>query len=225
LLSLKDRILDKIIDELNTNLEEAYKEAYDKEIIGKHTDGTFINKFIDHQAKEFSSKNVEDHKVKEAIGDFFLNSFLFNVEMSKILNGDAAIYKDLFKRTYQSGSRTKFGNMGKPTINTLVVKDYKNIRSDLLKDENFLKSISTFSKEDQDFIKDAYSGVNATDAQTWISPAFWKAILISNAEWTKDHDELFEMLEGKVEVPDKFPEHYDELKRLKIKKKLRQPLD
>lgn len=201
---LQDKITETIIEELNNNLKDAYQEALDKEIIGLDSNNQFINKVINTTSKEFASKNSKDHQIKEIIGNFFLNSFVFNVEMSKILNGDPAIYKDLFKRTYQSGGKTKYGNMGKSIINTIIVKDYTH-RSELLKNENFSKAIEGLSEEDQDTIRKELANSNITDAQSEISPELWKSILIANAEWTKDHEELFEIMEEKVPMPNIFP--------------------
>lgn len=177
--SLKPIILNELISELNSEIKETLDEAVEKKII-KYEKGIYSNIALELNGNTAN----EDATIRQKIADFALNSWLFNIEASKLLNGDIAQYKpgDIQKRTYQSGSMTIMGNTTiKPKIRTVVVKD--------------VKTKSEFTNDP------AYDNINVTDAQVYISPEFYKNIHVMRGTWNDDKQLAYDIAEGIIKNP------------------------
>lgn len=154
--SLKPTILNELLSELNNEVKQTILEAKDKQVI----------------------------ETDQKLAEFALNSWLFNIEASKLLNGDPAIYKDLAKRTYQSGSMTVSSNTTlHPKVRTIVVKDH------------IVDSLFTNDPE--------YKGINATDAQVYWTPEFYKDWHIMRGNWSTSMQLAYDIAEGNIKNPTK----------------------
>ncbi len=180
---IKDFTVEEIIKELNNEIKDTYAEAIDKGVI-KLVNGQYENIALDKTTSIFKNAKSQHEAIRQTIAEFSLNTWLFNIEASKLLNGDIAQYKpgDIQKRTYQSGSMTIMGNTAmKPKIRTKVVKDYI--------------ADSTIT-DDPDYKK-----INVTDAQVYISPSFYKSIHEMRGTWNDSKQLAYDIAEGIIKNP------------------------
>lgn len=195
LKSLKSKIIGEIYKDLNSEVANTIKNAKDVGIITL-SKGKIVKTTIDQ-------KNLKDLDVntRELLAEFGLNQRLFNIEASLLLNGDIAKYKaneykvsDLQKRTYQSASMTK--QLGEGKVKAVAVKDLDDYKSKHI--DSFNKILESNGVENPDSITNAYNKVNVTDAQVFITPEFYKDILVRKGVWTKDYQTAFDIAEGKI---------------------------
>lgn len=194
----KDSILNTLRKELNAEIGRVRKEMYSKGLIIENKDKQIVPISI-----EVSGKNAEEisYNTKKLIASYALNSWLQNIELSNLFNGDIALYKpkDLQKRTYHSQSMITNNNFISSKIRTMVIKDVESSspNTDLLKSTLEKQGLS---KDLIDSIVSSYEGgINVTDAQVHILPSFYKKIGLSRGTWN-DLDQLaYDILEGIVD--------------------------
>jgi len=190
LLLAENNLLSKIDEALINELEHVAKtekqKLIDAEIV-KEIDG----KLTSDRIQSTDPLNTIDKIVR----DWSLNSYLFNISSSLLINGDPAFYKgpaDNGKRFYQGYSMLKFAD-------TSVIDDsYKYLNGGKFK-MNVIADVQVASESLQDLInlsnkignskikelvENNYSTkengvgmINATDAQMFVSEAFYKELL------------------------------------------------
>lgn len=206
LLPLRDKVLIEIRNYLQYEYTKTREEFVTKGVISKNDKtGLYENISLSLTSKDPLSTNNE---INNLIVSYSLNSFLHNIELSNILNGDVALYKpnDLQKRTYQSQSMITNNNFENKIIRTMVVKDYETGSKEY---DNIVK-IFTELGLNEDSIKNIVGkyrkGINVTDAQVYISPEFYKRIHISRGTWSPEMQEAFDIAEGKKvgSIPDAY---------------------
>lgn len=127
-----------------------------------------------------------DHKGQKAytldafLKEFFYNDLAWRFEVSKVFQGDLALYSnqdDYFKRQYQ-----------------LVTPGYKPVteqRTTLTRGvygKQIKKNVDKFLLD----ISDKYAEVNKTDAQSLITIDGYRVLAMSLGQWTKDHEKLYQ---------------------------------
>jgi len=184
LSDLEESIKAELAQILRREYHDTLNEAVDKGIIREVSKGNYENIALDIKGSK---------SIKQTIADFALNTWLNNIEMSNLLNGDSALYKakDLQKRTYQSGAMgVNINIVDKPIARTKVVKDFE-IGSNL----EHLKGLVP------DSILESYSKNNVTDAQVLVSPEFYKAIFVGRGTWTPAMQTAYDIAEGNITNP------------------------
>lgn len=183
LSGLEADIKNEILQQLRKEFHASLNEAVEKGVIAKIDKNTYKSISLD-------AKGSND--VKQVIADFSLNSWLNNIEMSNLLNGDIALYKakDLQKRTYQSGAMgVSINTTEHPIIKTKVVKDFTS-KSDL-------EHLREFAGD----VVDSYDKNNVTDAQVLVSPKFYKDIFDGRGTWTDAMQVAYDIAEGNIKNP------------------------
>ena len=146
------------------------------------------------------SLSIAKGKFNEVIGNYALNRFLYNIELSVLLNGDEAFYKpgDLAKRTTQSGAFTTSNNTNpNDSFKVQVVKDVEESTPSAA----ILREITT------EKVAAEYDKVNLTDAQLIMTPEATRKMLDARGTWTDAHEEAFKIAETTTN-PDKIPYKY-----------------
>jgi len=183
LVELEAEVKNEILQQLRKEFHASLNEAVEKGVISKVDKNTYKSISLD-------AKGSND--VKQVIADFSLNSWLNNIEMSNLLNGDIALYKakDLQKRTYQSGAMgVSINTTEHPIIKTKVVKDFTS-KSDL-------EHLREFAGD----VIDSYDKNNVTDAQVLVSPKFYKDIFVGRGTWTDAMQVAYDIAEGNIKNP------------------------
>ena len=183
-----------IAGEITKETQQEIKEAIVKE----------LNILLQEQIKETTnlklteeSLNIPKGKLTEVVGNFALNRFLYNIELSKLLNGDGAFYKpgDLAKRTPQSGAFITSNN----------TKPGDSYKIELVKDvEGKTKSGEELKGMVSDTVAAEYDDVNYTDAQLIMTPEAVKKMLVERGTWLPEDEEAFKIAEG-LKKGDKIP--------------------
>ena len=207
---LETKIIEAISKELKNEVKKILKEAQDKKIIAKEN-GLYVNKSIDNSYTPISTGSPEKkHKaIIEILAKFQLNSLLHNIEMSQLLNGDDAFYKDLAKRTYQSNSFTFSGNYGNKKLKVILTKDhYTSVDPEIIKAWEFKLELLGYSQSEIEEITSAYKNdsINVTDATLYMHPNAYKAFLNGKGSWTADMEAAHRLAEANVPL-ENFPEN------------------
>ena len=146
------------------------------------------------------SLSIAKGKFNEVVGNYAVNRYLYNIELSVLLNGDEAFYKpgDLAKRTPQSGAFTTSNNTNpNDSFKVQVVKDVEESTPSAA----ILREITT------EKVAAEYDKVNLTDAQLIMTPEATKKMLVTRGTWTDAHEEAFKIAETTTN-PDKIPYKY-----------------
>ena len=207
---LETKIMESISQELNREVEKILKEAQEKNIITKEN-GFYVNRSIDSSYTPISTGGLEKrhNAIIEILAKFQLNSLLHNIEMSQLLNGDDAYYKDLAKRTYQSNSFTFSGNYGNRKLKVVVTKDhYTSVDPEITAGwENKLEELG-YSASEINEITSTYKNdnINVTDATLYMHPEAFKMFLNGKGSWTADMEAAHRLAEANVPL-ENFPEN------------------
>lgn len=149
---------------------------------------------LDHrvmdQYKKLTLGNTEA-AINRAVADFTLNSMIANIEYTKVFTGDYAFFKnlpDFSKRipgTYTDGTQLVLREGDNPDF-TLATLPNIEIPS------HSLEEIKQFSPD----LARAYSKVNATDAQGYITFDRWKFIMQRSNHWSTKFEEAVARIEA-----------------------------
>jgi len=221
LIDLEESLKAELAQILRREFHNTLNEAVDKGIIREVSKGNYENIALDIKGSK---------SIKQTIADFALNTWLNNIEMSNLLNGDSALYKakDLQKRTYQSGAMgVNINIQDKPFAKTKVVKDFET-KNDMSKYEDLLLEMkvpqdsindilnkygyitksqdsilkdSNTSEKTKKEILDSIGKNNVTDAQVLVSPEFYKAIFVGRGTWTPAMQTAYDIAEGNITNP------------------------
>ena len=187
----KDLIREAMRESLISKLDETVNDMNYSGVIHISSENEAISISINEDV--LKSYEGNSSKVKSLIGDYFMNSFINNVEYNKLFIGDPAYYKnmpDLIKRTpasYTDGlqlflNKDDFKYFNQATITGVeITSKYIDLIRSSLKDKS---------------IADAYGNgqVNSTDAQAWITPGRWEFLVRRLGKWTPLHDNILEKL-------------------------------
>ena len=193
----KASVVASLRDELTKEYHNVREEMRSKGLIANNN-GVWTNIALE----------VSDANLNQLIASYSTNALLANIDISNLLNGDVAMYKpnDLQKRTYQSQAMFTNSKFEQKTIKTIVKKDVK-AKSEVYKDLVDTLAAQGFTPEEIEVIAGDYKGgINVTDAQVFITPAFYKAIHESRGTWTPIMQEAHDIAEGK-KVEKLTPEH------------------
>lgn len=201
---IKNDVMHEIAAILNKEYEQTLNEAVENGVIRETKDNEGKRDYAP------ITLNKSEKSIRQQIADFSLNTWLNNIEMSNLLNGDVALYKpnDLQKRTYQSQAMgVNLNSADKPTIKTLVVNDYEsNSNLDYLKP--YLDKLVGEKEADrllEQYNQEKYNkkANNVTDAQVFVSPEFYKSIHEARGTWTNEMQLAYDIAEGNITNPTK----------------------
>ena len=185
----KESIVASLRDEVTKEFHSVREEMREKGLIANNK-GVWTN---------IALELPKGTNINQLIASYASNAMLANIDISNLLNGDIALYKpnDLQKRTYQSQAMYTNSKFEQKTIKTIVKKDVK-AESSVYKDLVDTLTAQGFTEYEIDTIAGGYkSGINVTDAQVFITPAFYKAIHLSRGTWTPIMQEAHDIAEGK----------------------------
>jgi len=168
---------------------------------------TVISYNVLQTAEEIDKLQNINKEVLEAYGndkialaaDYFMNGMISAVEYGKLFSGDPAYYKnlsDMIKRvpaTYTDGLPLRLRKNDSETFNYSVVDDVKEAS---LYYQKIYDSLTDKS------IAKAYTNVNITDAQGWITPRRWRFLKQRLGQWTPMHDITFDRMMKKQTLSD-----------------------
>jgi hypothetical protein len=132
--------------------------------------------------------------------EFFYNDLAWRLEMSKVFQGDLALYKnqdDYYKRQYQlvtPGYKAYTEKAKKSTISRMIYsKQFKT------NDDQYLLSLAKLIKPSVKDLNDPivkeivkYKDVNKTDAQSLMTIDAARAFFDSLGQWSKEHEEVYQ---------------------------------
>lgn len=148
----------------------------------------------------YNIKDVKQGNFDSFLKEFFYNDLAWRLEMSKVLQGDLALYKnqdDYYKRQYQlvtPGYKGYTEKTKKSTISRMVyAKQYKT------NDNEYLLSLAKLIKPSVKDLNDPvvkeiikYREVNKTDAQSLMTVHATRAFFDSLGQWSKEHEEIYQ---------------------------------
>lgn len=164
----------------------------------------FVNN-LNLDAKALKEYGEPKSSIYNAVAHFITSSLAFNIEFSNLTVGEQALYKnkeDASKRMSSSGTpgtKLHTGDGGaNPTFTLAVLKDNEVNREELAKAYGvFFESMGiTKGSEQYKRIVDAYSKVNQTDAQGFISLNRYRDILIGQGQWNDAYQKEYENLKA-----------------------------
>ena len=160
----------------------------------------------------------------ELVRAIVANDFINTIEQSKVLFGDPAFYKDLFKRSGGLiGQKQSFsiGNsinsflnnnnkrldkkIADDKINTIVFNDVK-VQSDYIAEYVDSLVASGLSLEEANSLLNPYFGMEEGDAQGWITLDEYRELAIrlgDNTLWSKAHEQAYEKAQRGEELSPK----------------------
>ena len=201
----------EINNEVLTVLNNKYKEQLDSliasGIIKQSSEGILSSNVID--LADFDTTISETDRLKNLVAGFSLNTSLFNIEYSLLMNGDPAYYKnssDWGKRFYQSQAATssydsadfKDGKIQIMAFNDIEQSVNKESYNDILamtkglSDADITKSIL-----DNDYNQS--DSINVADAQFYVSPLLYEKLERSQGKITKEKTKALEIANGSTQ--------------------------
>ena len=201
---------------LNTNLKfEKVKDIYDIAELAQTNKHTYdfvryvenrikqnIQETLDHFEKfnlfEKIDKEIFDSydgdlasKKVNIVADAVINNLNFAAEYSKMFSGDYAYYKNMddYKKrvpsAYTDGLYLRLYKDDPVYFNMATIENVEISAHDFgVLEKNFGKEIADYYK----------SGIDSTDAQSWITPERWKFLTHRMGKWTKTHDAVWEKM-------------------------------
>lgn len=165
---------------------------------------------IARKIEGFSKELLKDHSVDELINAVVVNDFINKVEQTKILFGNMAFYKALFKRT-SSLAGTKETNATDEVLNAWLNKDNKRLdgkvadgkvnvaifedstqsKQNLGEYKKALMKLG-FSESEADSLLNAYKKMDEGDAQGWITLDEYREFMIRLGSWSPSMDTLWD---------------------------------
>ncbi len=212
--SQKDIVRATITKALMARVDENIKRLEGMNILQRSTGTdrvTYTTQGIDSKILEEYSNNITkltEASVKNMVADFTINSIIGSIEYSKLFTGDPAYYKnmvDFFKRvpaTYTNGKNLRL-LPGEATFNITVL-------SNIEKESDFIDEITTsinaapnLTTKEKGYIAKAYSKVNQTDAQGWITFDRWFFLKSRLGEWSPTVQSIYDKVKkGQPLSPD-----------------------
>ena len=199
----QSEINSEILNILNSKYQEQLKVLIDSGII-KDNNGELTSNVID--LSDFDTTISESNKLKNLVAGFTLNTSLFNIEYSLLMNGDPAYYKnssDWGKRFYQSQAATasydsedfKDGKIQIIAVNDIEQPANKESYDDILEMTSTLSDFDiTKSILDNDYM--TKDGINVADAQFYISPLLYEKLERSQGKITKEKSKAIQIGSG-----------------------------
>ena len=179
-----------LLNALNYEFKAQLKEWESKDIINRSKDGKLTSSIL-------NKPNLTNKEYYQIAAEYSLNTWLFNIENSLLLNGDPAFYggkADLGKRFYQSSSMLKkfdteqvinnpeFPLLGTGSIRFNIVNDImyssksgEDIK-ELTKDMPNADKIAEIFRDNYEVSAKGKDPINATDAQVLVSLKLFKEL-------------------------------------------------
>lgn len=194
--AFEDTIKQVIKETLSDNILDTYVNFIKDGVFVIDHKGDFQNIGLDSKVfKYYVDEFQGDTKmaIKAIAGDVLVNSIISQVEYSKMFTGDVAYYKDMvdYKKrvpaTYTDGLYVNVDRAEDVFFSAAVVDSIEipapNIDkiAELVGEEGLA--------EEQQEITNYYRGVNAADAQAWITPKRWRYIKRKLGKWSNAKDE------------------------------------
>lgn len=204
-------VFDRIVNNPN-NMElvneyiDGFAENLIKEEIARHLE--FKESLKQSKVKDVSVLNMWSDNFELAVGEYALNTFLFNVEQANFFNGVLPEYKNMkdtakrAKEVSTTKQTTGFSFRGK-TYQAIILKD---ILLDAQDKEQLEKNIRKYIKDGATVnkIMKKYSAINVADAQGYITLDRLEATLKDYGRWDDTYDKLFDTARNpNVELTDK----------------------
>lgn len=203
----KSEITNEVLTVLNNKYKEQLDSLISSGIIKQSAEGVLSSNVID--LADFDITISETDKLKNLVAGFSLNTSLFNIEYSLLMNGDPAYYKnssDWGKRFYQSQAATssydstdfKDGKIQIMAFNDIEQPASKESYDDIvsltkdLSDADITKSIL-----DNDYNKS--DSINVADAQFYVSPLLYEKLERSQGKITKEKTKALEIANGSTQ--------------------------
>lgn len=200
--------VESFIDTLISQLIEKESSHLDSHNVFKHDGKSYV--YLDSVVNNPSYNNIET--VKEL---FIVNSFIGNIEQTKVLVGDLALYKnpsDVFKRMSMLNStknpartdtemdkylnslehnQTKKKNINS-SIRTITVNDVESNISEFSKD--FDKLLKDVFKKDYSRYAKVYNDMNEADGFAIMTYDEYRIASIRMNEWSQSDENLYQTL-------------------------------
>lgn len=208
---------DEIKRILEHHIKETTKEAIKLGVITTNNEAPLIDKeLFDKRTEEYNSKELA---IKSIMSSYTISTLISSVESMMLFSGDMAFYKpssgnptdDYVKRLSvltSSGALLRLTIPGEftnsdYTTTTLTAPKFGSSYYDLLYNKHFELLKTKYTDKDDEFIKKiveknlkAYTKLDPTDAQVYISPEMHREISIRRGEWSPEKQDAYELLQS-----------------------------
>lgn len=213
--SFQHEDLEKLIDDIDTANFESKEE--DKQETEEEDEVRFEKK---KKEKSDEEKQEEIERLRALLTEFFYNDYFAQSQIIQIFGGDLAFYKNFkdfikrYKQVFAAGDRVygmemdEQGNNIKPLVErSLYLEDKYEVSNSYKTIVELLNSNVGVSNITRDMILGAlnsYKSINATDGQSFRSPAGMKKILQAmGGKWTESMEQSYQRLQnGKFGLED-----------------------
>jgi len=184
----------EILTILNNKYKNQLDSLIDSGIIKTSSEGLLTSNVIDLASYNPLQQISEDSKLKNLVAEFTLNTSLFNIEYSLLMNGDPAYYKDKSdwaKRFYQSQAETSSYDSSDFEDGRIQIMAFNDIEESLNKDsyndiiemtKDLPNNATTKSILDSDYSES--NSINVADAQFYVSDDLYAKLLKSQGKTT-----------------------------------------
>lgn len=192
-------IIDKDIQD---TISAEYNQLEALGLITTTEDGKLIFKALD---SEIMSKYKNDSyasdadTIRAAVSDYVVNSMIANVEFSKVFSGDYAFYKDLsdlskrYPATYTDGTNINLKEGDNPNFKLAVLPN-------VILPSYALEEIKAYSPA----LAKAYSKINTTDAQGYITLDRWHFIMSRSNHWSPKYEQAYQRIKDGNPTPEDY---------------------
>jgi hypothetical protein len=226
--STLDRIRDHIAPIIDNLIETEYKKIKETllRIDGKgkveynSLSDSITNKYLKVDGV-YKTDQALDKGIADIAANYLVNGMISNVEYTKMFTGDIRYYKtdvDFLKRvpsTTATGDYLRITEGVNETFNIAISENFK-YKSDFLSKEEHIENIQGLVEGIQnphekkamltsiEASREAYSDVNRTDAQAWITMSRFKELMIGLGAWQSGMNESYDriMIPGKATAED-----------------------
>lgn len=187
--AVKERIDEFISESITKEIENIKEKLIENRILKRDIDGNIINNLINNSIYKYYIEEKGSNAIDSLIADYFVNSYVSQVEYHNLFTGDMAYYKnpvDYIKRVSSSYTDGQYlSNFDKEIYYNIAVAESVEI------DPINIEKIK--NKE----IRELYRNANAADAQAWITPRRWKFIKQGLGKWTSIDEDIWKKMHDK----------------------------
>lgn len=221
---MSDSMIEKVLNNvINKEIDKAIKfkliEKRGDKLVNKLIPEHIINNIISEMQYTGKHEDVQDQAVRSAIADFAVNQMMTVIEYGKVFTGDPAAYKsteDQVKRitgftSTGDNTRNSFPSTYYPGDRLVHAQEYNiaTFSSYVFKSKHFDELVNRFvdfymengiesTREDAELrantVLDSYLKVDRTDAQTFITPAMYRALSIKLGEWSDKKEAAYNIV-------------------------------
>ena len=186
---VKDIIVSFINKSLGAEIVKTKNKLLNNKILKRDLNGELTNNLLNNSIFEYYKKEKGSNAIDSLVADYFVNSYISQIEYHNLFTGDMAYYKspvDYIKRVSESYTDGQYlSNYNEKRYFTAAVID--SVEIDPVNIEKIKNKI----------IKELYRNSNSADGQAWITPERWKFIKKGTGKWNSLDDIIYSKMFNK----------------------------